>query len=165
RDPARALRRAPARAPPRPRRRAARHGMRLPGLPRARPEAVGLDGHGLRAHSKANQRQVRRGLQRGVAECVLKDNRLVFTDVRGKQDVEHGTPMTDRSLIRCYSITKPITAFALLALWEEGKLGLGDPVAKYIPEFAQMRVASKRHKPARARRPITLRHLVTHTSG
>merc|ERR1719506_2372843 len=79
--------------------------------------------------------------------------------------------MTSRSLQRCYSMTKPITAFGLLALWEEGQLGLDDPVAKYIPEFAHMKVLSKRRGLTKgirltdARRLITLRHLVTHTSG
>jgi CubicO group peptidase (beta-lactamase class C family) len=109
--------------------------------------------------------QVKQGLLRGVAECVLKDNKLVYVDVQGYQDVEHRSPMTGRSLIRCYSITKPITAFALLALWEENKVSLDDPVSKYIPEFERMQVVCKKHNPKRACRPITLRHLVTHTSG
>jgi len=129
-------------------------------MKKARPEVVGLDGSGLRGHSKSNQRQVRKGLLQGVAECVVKENKLVYTDIRGYQDVERRAKMTDRSLIRCYSITKPITAFALMALWEEGKVGLNDPVSKYIPEFARMRVSSKRHTPKRACRPITLRHLL-----
>jgi CubicO group peptidase (beta-lactamase class C family) len=79
--------------------------------------------------------------------------------------------MTEKSLQRCYSITKPITNFGLLALWEDGKLRLDDPVAKYIPEFAHMKVLKKaklfcRTRGARdAKRLITLRHLVTHTSG
>jgi CubicO group peptidase (beta-lactamase class C family) len=147
--------------------------MRLPGLPKSRPEDVGLDSDVLVKHSIANQCHIDAGLSTGVAECAIKKNRLVYTDIRGKQDVELRLPMTGRSLHRCYSMTKPITAFGLLVLWEDGKLNLDDPVEKYIPEFKQMKVVKnysllekgERGGLVNAKRPVTLRHLVTHTAG
>lgn len=155
-------------APPR------RGQMTLPGFPACRPERVGLDGESLRLHTGANARFLEMGLTPGVAECVLKDNRLAYADVRGCRDIERGAPMTPSSLHRCYSLTKPVTGFGLMVLYEEGKLRLDDPVSKYIPSFQQMRVYKDfdraRANPHRrhledAVRPITLRHLVTHTSG
>jgi len=140
------------------------HKICLPGLPPRSPEDVGLDSQVLAEHSEANERQIAIGYMPGVAECALKDNCLVYADIRGYQDKEARKPMTEKSLFRCHSMTKPITAVALMALWEEGKLGLDDPVHKYIPAFRHMKVAKgKVHEDAC--RPITLRHLVTHTSG
>lgn len=101
----------------------------------------------------------------GVAECVIRRNTLVSVDVQGYQDVERRVPMTARSLQRCYSMTKSLTSVGLLALWEDRKLGLDDPVAKYIPEFAHMKVRTADGKLVNARRLITLRQLMAHTSG
>jgi CubicO group peptidase (beta-lactamase class C family) len=141
------------------------------GLPKCRPEEVGLDSELLQKHVESNRWQVDTRLQAGVAECVIKDNKVVYVDTQGYQDAERKTKMSTRSLQRCYSITKPITAFGLLMLWEEGKLKLDDPVSKYIPEFAKMKVLGRRKPGSEERtlkdatRPITLRNLVTHTSG
>jgi len=77
-------------------------------------------------------------------------------------------PATPDSLWRVYSMTKPITAMAAMMLIEEGKIGLDDPVAKYIPAFATMRVATSPETSLAsvpAERPITIRMLLTHTSG
>ncbi|CAJ1434827.1 unnamed protein product [Effrenium voratum] len=138
--------------------------MRLPGLPTRDPEDVGLDAETLASHSEANERQIAMGYIPGVAECVMKDNQLVYVDIRGYQDKEMRAPMTDKSLFRCYSMTKPITAMAFMALWEEGKLGLDDPVHKYIPAFRHMKV-QRAGRLEEAQRCITLRHLLAHTSG
>jgi len=157
-----------------------RHGsvpMRLKralGLPNCEPEQVGLDSEAFNKHTSAIRRQIEKGWSYGNAECVLKGNKLIYADTSGYQDVELKIPMSEKSLFRCFSMTKPVTAFGLLALWEEGKLSLDDPVAKYIPEFGQMKVFKDPTfaKPGPrggglvdAKRQITLRHLLTHTSG
>eukprot|EP00931_Biecheleriopsis_adriatica_P100602 TRINITY_DN75884_c0_g1_i1.p1 TRINITY_DN75884_c0_g1~~TRINITY_DN75884_c0_g1_i1.p1 ORF type:complete len:488 (-),score=84.58 TRINITY_DN75884_c0_g1_i1:128-1591(-) len=138
--------------------------MRLPGLPKCRPEDVGLASGALCQHTQANKRQLEKRYMLGVAECAIQDNQLVYVDVQGHQDRELSVPMTERSLFRCYSMTKPITGMALMALWEDGKLSLDDPVHKYIPCFKNMKVR-KGDIVEDARRHMTLRHLVTHTSG
>ena len=80
----------------------------------------------------------------------------------------NAAPATPDSLWRVYSMTKPVTAMAAMMLIEEGKIGLDDPVAKYIPAFATMRVATSPETSLAsvpAERPITIRMLLTHTSG
>ena len=72
------------------------------------------------------------------------------------------------TLWRVYSMTKPVTAMAAMILIEEGKIGLDDPVAKYIPAFAHMRVLTSPDTSLDSRpatRPITIRNLLTHTAG
>ncbi len=66
----------------------------------------------------------------------------VFSAVAGWKDIATGEPMIMDTPVRIASMTKPVTAIAAMLLVEEGKLSLDDPVAKYIPEFAQMRVAT-----------------------
>ncbi len=72
---------------------------------------------------------------------------------------------TDKQLFRIFSMTKPITAVAALMLMEEGKLLLSDPISLYLPEFANPKVLQDDGALAPARRPITVRHLLTHTAG
>ncbi|CAK9052068.1 Uncharacterized protein Rv1367c [Durusdinium trenchii] len=138
--------------------------LSLPNLPPCDPETLGFDKETLETHSAANARQIAMGYMPGVAECAVKDNKLVYVDIRGYQDKERRAPMTQKSLFRCHSMTKPITAVAFMILWEEGKLALDDPVHKYIPAFKNMKV-SKGGRLVDSKRPMTLRHLVTHTSG
>ena len=77
------------------------------------------------------------------------------------RDREANAPMTTDALFRIASMTKPVTSVAAMICVEDGKLALDDPVAKYIPEFREMKLLDG--KPAS--RPMTVRHLLTHTSG
>jgi CubicO group peptidase (beta-lactamase class C family) len=86
----------------------------------------------------------------------------------GHRDVEAGVPVADDTVWRIYSMTKPITVVAALMLWEEGAFELNDPVAKYLPAFAEQRVAlgvghRTRHRPVTE--TMRIWHLMTHTSG
>jgi len=148
--------------------------MQLPGIPRCEPEEVGLAREALELHTESMRRQMKMGYLPGVAECLLKDNRLAYVGIQGYQDKEMKLPMTEKSLHRCFSLTKPVTAAGMMVLWEEGKLALDDPVSKYIPAFKHMNVVRSKHTKMpgprgggleKARRAITLRHLVCHTSG
>jgi len=139
---------------------------------RRRPEDVGMDRTFLNRHRVSTKKQIAMGYMPGIAECVIKKNALVYVDLQGFQDREQKLAMSERSLHRCFSLTKPITAMGLMALWEDGKLQLDDPVSRYIPAFKHMKVVRKSSSvlprgrglvPARKR--ITLRHLMTHTSG
>lgn len=112
---------------------------------------------------------IKDGQLSGAVTLVLKDNQLLSHEAVGFQDLETKTPMQKDSLFWIASMTKPITAFAVMMLQDEGKLSIDDPVSKYLPEFkGQMLIKEKSDaqtvlvKPARA---ITIKDLLTHTSG
>lgn len=105
----------------------------------------------------------------GAVAVLYQNGKVLSFDATGYQDLESKTPMQADSLFWIASMTKPITAMAVMMLQDEGKLNIEDPVAKYLPEFKnQMLVQEKSGdrivlvKPAR---PITIRDLMTHTSG
>jgi CubicO group peptidase (beta-lactamase class C family) len=87
----------------------------------------------------------------------------------GQRDIEAGLPMTRDTLFRIASMTKPVTSIAALMLWEEGKLRLEDPISRWLPEFANMRVLKDAAGPVDdtypAPREITVEDLMTHRSG
>ena len=95
----------------------------------------------------------------GVVTLVADRNRILHLDATGKADVEKGTPMRPDSIFWIASMTKPVTGAAVMALRDEGKLSVDDPVGKYIPELANLK--TKDGKPAN----VTIRHVLTHTSG
>jgi CubicO group peptidase (beta-lactamase class C family) len=101
---------------------------------------------------------------------VARDGKLAWSAAVGMRDREQKLPMTLDTRFRIASMTKPVTAVAVLMLYEEAKLQLDDPVARYLPEFANPVVfagldAQGTPKTEPARRPITIRHLLTHTAG
>ena len=105
----------------------------------------------------------------GAVTVVGRKDAIVTYETIGLQNLETRTPMAKDTLFRIASMTKPITAIGILILADEGKLKVEDPVEKYLPEFHGQMVVVQRSpdmitlkKPAR---PITLRDLLTHTSG
>lgn len=106
----------------------------------------------------------------GAVTLVLRDGQAVFFEAVGMQDVESATPMPKNALFRIASQTKAIVSVGVLILQEEGKLLIGDPVSKYLPEFAQTTVAVRKtdgegYDVVPANRPITIRDLLLHTAG
>lgn len=107
----------------------------------------------------------------GVVAAATDRNRVLYHGAFGTADVTDGRPMREDALFRIASMTKPVTSIAAMQLIEQGRLGLDDPVERYLPEFAGLKVfeafdsktGSYRLKPAS--RPVTVRHLLTHTSG
>ncbi len=90
--------------------------------------------------------------------------------VHGVKDIRSGAPMTRDAIFRIYSMTKPVTGVAMLMLYEEGKWRLDDPVSRFIPEFAKLKVLVGENpdgtpKIEDARRSMTMRELMTHTGG
>ncbi|MBA2117457.1 serine hydrolase domain-containing protein [Bremerella alba] len=96
----------------------------------------------------------------GAVTLVAEDGKLVHLSAVGKADLETNKPMTRDAMFAIASMTKPISATALMTLVEEGKVNLDDPVSKYIPEFADVEFDGKKLE-----KPITLRQVLTHTSG
>src|SRR6185503_9958454 len=114
------------------------------------------------------QSYVDRGLLPGVVALVLRDGRPIYQKAVGWADKEAGRPMRMDTLFRIASQSKAITSVAALTLVEEGKLSLSDQVGTYIPSFAKTMVAMREGNETRlvpAKRPITIRDLLTHTAG
>jgi CubicO group peptidase (beta-lactamase class C family) len=106
----------------------------------------------------------------GVSALVYEDDREVYFGAFGSADRESGKPITRDTLVQIFSMTKPIAGVAFMMLYEEGKFQLDDPLEKYAPEFANMRVyagidphGEVNYEPVR--RPVTLRDITRHTSG
>ncbi len=86
------------------------------------------------------QAYVDRGVYAGVSVLVAQGGEVAYNAQFGERDREAKTPMTEDTIFRLYSMTKPIVCTALMTLVEEGKLRLFEPVAKYIPAFGPMQV-------------------------
>lgn len=160
-------------------------------LPATRPERVGLDAERLARISAEMNAAVGEGTMVGGLGMIARNGRIAFSETWGLKDREAGEPMTEDTIFRIYSMSKPVTGVALMMLYEEGKFFLNDPVAKYIPELADLEVAlstadgggtriisdgtqslalgegdmdlsGRTRKP---RRQPTVRDLLTHTAG
>jgi len=133
---------------------------------RAVSAVEGISADRLRDATALLQQFVAEGKIAGAVAAVARDGKLAYLEAVGVQDLASRSPMTDRSLFRIYSMTKPITAVAAMMLYEEGRFRLDDPVAKYIPQFAQVRVVSSpAAAPRPPTRPINIEDLFLHTSG
>ncbi len=138
-------------------------------LPLVAPEQVGLSAARLDRVRKWMQQWVDSGKLAGMVACVMRKGELAFAEVAGKADVARNKPMRPDTIFRIYSMTKPLTSTAIMMLYEEGRFQLDDPISKFIPAFADMRVfaGGSRGKidSVPAEREITFRDLLTHTSG
>lgn len=105
----------------------------------------------------------------GTITAIMRGDRLAYFHCAGRRDIERNRPMTPDTLLRIYSMTKPVTSLALMTLWERGLVVLDDPVSRFLPEFADLRVRTGGAWPlfeTRAPdRPMTVRDLLRHTSG
>lgn len=113
----------------------------------------------LRGIGTAMQEMIAKNEIAGAVTVVVTRNKLVHLEATGFADVAAKRPMTPDTLFWIASMTKPITGVAILMLQDEGKLNVADPVAKYLPEFANLKTPSG--KPAN----LTLTQILTHTSG
>jgi len=134
------------------------------GLPRTTPESVGLSAAELRQATDLLSQFVADQKVAGAVAAVARKGTLAYFETIGLQDLATRTPMTDRSVFRIYSMTRPITAVAAMILLEEGRFRLDDPIAKYLPEFADVMVTTP-EGPRRPSRGITVEDLLLHTSG
>ena len=106
----------------------------------------------------------------GISALVYEKDKEVYFGAFGHADREAEKPMDRNTIVQIYSMTKPITGVALMTLYEEGKFDLDDPVAKYAPEFADIKVyagedASGKPILKTPNRPMTIRDLTRHTAG
>jgi CubicO group peptidase (beta-lactamase class C family) len=137
-------------------------------LPRARPEEVGISSERLRRVDDVVRRYIDEKKVAGAVTLVARRGRVVHYEAQGLRDVESEEPMRTDAIFRMASSTKPVTGVAVLMLIEEGKVALTDPVSKFIPEFKGPKVAVEKDGDVQlvpAEREVTIRDLMTHTSG
>jgi len=135
-------------------------------VPRARPEEVGLASLPLAtAIPAAVNGAIDQGQISGAVVGVARQGRIAYLESFGVQDVAIGSPMTERSLFRIYSMTKAVTAVAAMMLHEEGRFQLSDPASRYIPALADVVVLSADGSTRAPPRPITVEDLLLHTAG
>ena len=135
------------------------------GLPMTGPDAVGMSADGLARIEPAVQAYVDDGRVAGVMTMVARRGHVVHWAATGMRDLDAGDPLEPDDIFRIYSMTKPITSTGVMMLVEEGAVALDDPVSKFIPEFADVRVLDDDAERVAPAGPITIEHLLTHTSG
>ena len=139
-------------------------------LPTAAPEKVGLSSDRLNRIGPVMQTYVDEKRIPGYVTLIARRGKVVHLETFGLMDTESGKTMRTDTIFRIASMTKPITATAAMILYEEGHFLLSDPVSKYIPEFKGMQIlvpssSGDSHSLIPAKREITIRHLLNHTSG
>jgi CubicO group peptidase (beta-lactamase class C family) len=137
-------------------------------LPCAAPKEIGLSSVRLATLSRVMRGEIERGRVPGAVALIARRSRVGFFESFGQRDPGVGAPMAKDTIFRIYSMTKPITSVAAMMLWEEGRFLLGDPIAKYLPEFSAPTVAVERGgaiERVPADRAITIQDLMRHTSG
>ena len=150
--------------------------------PRAKPDDVGISLQRLQRIHDLMQRHIDAGDFSGAVTLVARNGRIAHLEAQGFMDLETKKAMASDAMFRIMSMTKPVVGLAVLMLVEDGKVKLNDPVSKFIPEFKDLKVgvlqgtqpppapAGQRGAPPRfytvpAEREITIKDLLTHTSG
>jgi CubicO group peptidase (beta-lactamase class C family) len=131
-------------------------------------ERVGMSSERLTRIGRGMRRLIDADKIPGTVTLVARRGEVVHYEANGLRNIAAGLPMEKDTIFRLYSQSKPVTGAAIMMLFEEGHFLLTDPIAKYLPEFANMQVyvseenGETQTTPARA---ITIQHLLTHTSG
>jgi CubicO group peptidase (beta-lactamase class C family) len=148
--------------------------------PLVKPENIGLSSERLRRVPEMIQRHIEAKDFAGAVTLVARYGRIAHLEGQGLMDIESGTPMPSDAIVRVGSMTKPVVATAIMMLVEESKVRLADPVSRFIPEFKGLTVAiarpaasppganagpAPRFYSVPSDREITVRDLLTHTSG
>ena len=149
---------------------AAKHAAapQTPSLPHARPEQIGLSSTRLQRMSDAFKREVDKGTLPGATVMVARRGQIGWFDAIGRQAPDASAPMAHDTIFRIFSMTKPIVSVGIMMLIEDGHFLLSDPVAKFIPEFADQKVGVENNGKldlVPLQRPMTVQDLLRHTSG
>jgi len=126
---------------------------------------MGMSSERLERITNKTQAYVDAGKLAGVITMVNRGGRMVHLEAVGQRGVDDSRPLEIDHLFRIYSMSKPITAVALMQLYEQGKFSLNDPVTKYIPELKDLKVQNEDGTLSDVNREITIHHLLTHTAG
>jgi CubicO group peptidase (beta-lactamase class C family) len=137
----------------------------------ASTEAQGVSSARLGRIDSFVNRYINEGRLNGAVGLIIKDGKLIYNKAFGYSSLEKKTPMQKDNIFRIASMTKPIVSVAVMMLWEEGRFSLEDPVSRFIPEFKNAQVLDRFNTSDTtfttipAKREITIRHLLTHTTG
>lgn len=138
-------------------------------LPDTRPERQGMSTERLQHMHNLIHRQIDDGKYAGAIWLIARHGRVVDWDSYGYRDLESKAPMEKNTICRIYSMSKMVTSVAVLQLIEEGRLGLDDPVSRYLPSLKGMKVmvggTADAPQLVASTNEITVLHLLTHTSG
>ncbi len=143
-------------------------------VPRAKPESVGLSSDRLDHLDSFMQGYIDRNEAAGVVTLVARHGKVAHLSALGYRDKENKAPMTEDTVFRIASMTKPITSIALMMLYEEGHFQLRDPISKWFPEYGDVVVAvpsppdertSEPYKTVPPKSPITIQQILNHTAG
>ncbi|HZY81919.1 MAG TPA: serine hydrolase domain-containing protein [Cyclobacteriaceae bacterium] len=137
----------------------------------SKPEDAGMSSARLSKIDKMIEEHIANGWIPGAVVLIARNGKIVYHKAYGYSDVESKTAMKKDNIFRIASQSKAITSLAVMTLWEDGRFGLDDPISRYIPEFKSQRVmqsmnwADTTYTTIPARSEITIRQLLTHTSG
>jgi CubicO group peptidase (beta-lactamase class C family) len=140
-------------------------------LTQANPEAGGFSGSRLSRLDSGMNGWIKKNWVNGAVALIARKGKIVFYNVYGYNNLDTKEPLSKNGIFRIASQTKAITTVAAMMLWEEGKFAVDDPVAKYIPSFANQTVINTfnlkdtSYTTIPAKRPITIRDILTQTSG
>jgi CubicO group peptidase (beta-lactamase class C family) len=133
-------------------------------LPMAKPESVGVSSKRLERVKTYIQEYIDTNQIAGAVTLIARKGKVVHHEAQGWRYKEENQPMQKDTIFTLMSMTKPIVSTALMMLWEDGKFMLDDPISKFLPSYKNQMVLENGQlvKPAR---PVTVRHVLTHTSG
>src|SRR5215470_8684094 len=131
----------------------------------AEPESVGLSSPRLRRIGEALRREVEESRIPGAVVGIMRAGRLAHLEAVGYRDAANREPLKTDAIFSIASMTKPMTSVAAMLLVEEGRVLLADPVAKYLPPLAELKVAEAGGGLRQPKRPPTIQDLLRHTSG
>ena len=143
-------------------------------LPQVSPAQVGLSQERLNRIRPAMERDIAQGEMAGAIGLLARHGKIAYFETYGMAAREANRPMAKDAIFRMYSMTKAVVAVSVMTLYEEGRFSLHDPISKFLPEFAHMKVAVEKTDPATgkrsystvpAEREITILDLMRHTSG
>lgn len=134
-----------------------------------KPEEVGLSSSRLARIGEHFQRYIDAGKLAGTLTLIARQRKVAYVEAQGHLEIERRRPVTQDSVFRIYSMTKPITSVGLMMLYEQGRLQLDDPVHRFIPSWRDLKVFVGGNHPTwkttPVERPMTIRDLLSHTSG
>ncbi|MCA0228877.1 MAG: beta-lactamase family protein [Bacteroidetes bacterium] len=142
-----------------------------PPLAEAAPETVGMSSERLNRLDGVLQNAIAQSSVPGVSALIVRNGKIVYYKAFGMADNTANRPLKRDDIFRIASMSKAITSTAVMMLWEEGKFQLDDPISKYIPEFKNQTVLKNfkfqdsTYTTEPVKSEITIRHLLTHTSG
>src|SRR5438105_9877328 len=142
-------------------------------FPAAKPADVGLSAERLERITQWLRDDSQKGTIPGAVVMIVRNGKVAYFESIGALDPQTKAPMRKDAIFRIYSMSKPITTVAVMMLYEQGKITLDEPIAKYIPAFRDMKVGVETKgedgKPklelTEAKKPITIQDLLRHTSG